>query len=398
MTRNIAVVTGTRADYGLLLSTMREIQADPALSLRVMVTGAHLEADFGDTWQAIAADGFAIDDRIPLGITGDTAVDIAHAMGRGIAGFAEAFTQRRPDIVLLLGDRYETFMAAQAAMLCRLPIAHIHGGERTEGALDEAFRHAITKMAHLHFAACPEYRRRIIQLGEHPARVFDVGAPGVDNIRQLPLAPLAEIETAVGMALDSGFLLVTYHPVTLIADDGVTALNEMLAALDAFPALKVIMTGVNADQGHDVIARTLQDYATANPERVRLVASLGQRRYLGAMKQSLAVVGNSSSGIIEAPSMAVPSINIGDRQRGRVRAASTIDCPENRAAIIAGIAQALSPSFRASLAGMVSPYGDGNAAQKIVPVLRDADLNGIVRKQFFDIPFTEADRGEYPPR
>ena len=216
--------------------------------------------------------------------------------------------------------------------------------------------------------------------------VFDVGSPGVDNMDRLDLAKIDEIEEAVGMFLDGGFLLVTYHPVTLDADEGLSALSEMLAALDCFPSIKIIITGVNADPGHDAIARKLQDYAESDPKRIRLVASLGQRRYLGAMKLCLAVVGNSSSGIIEAPSMRVPTVNIGDRQRGRVRAASTIDCPDSRKAIIASLEKALSPTFRAGLAQMRSPYGEGGAAKKIVPILRDADLNGIVRKTFFDIP------------
>lgn len=387
MTRNIAAVTGTRADYGLLLGALQEIQADPGLSLRLMVTGAHLEERFGETWRAIEADGFIIHDRIPLGVSKDSPRDVAEAMGRGLTQFVDAFTRSRPDIVLLLGDRYEMFMAAQAAMLCRLPIAHIHGGERTEGAMDEAFRHAITKMAHLHFATCAEYRRRIIQLGEDPSRAFDVGSPGVDNIKRLELADLPEIESFVGLSLTDGFLLTTYHPVTLAEDEGLTALNGLLAALDAFPALKVIITGVNADPGHDAIARNLQEYAAARPNRVRWVASMGQRRYLGAIKHCRAVVGNSSSGIIEAPSLGAPTVNIGDRQRGRVRAASTIDCHENREAIIAGLQQALSPAFRAGLAGMRSPYGEGGAARKIVAALRDADLQNIILKTFYDLPF-----------
>ena len=385
MPRKIAVMTGTRADYGLLLGTMKELSAESALSLRLMVTGAHLEPRFGETWKVIEADGFTVDDRIPLNIQGDTPAGVAEAMGRGMLGFIKAFEAARPDLLLLLGDRYEAIMAAQAATLCRIPIAHIHGGERTEGAMDEAFRHAITKMAHLHFAACAEYRRRIIQLGEEPSRVFDVGAPGVDNIGRLELAALPELEQSVGMDLKNGFLLVTYHPVTLEADGGIAALEELLAALDAFPELKVVITGVNADPGHDAIAHRMAAYAAAHSKRVRLVESLGQRRYLGALRLCLAVVGNSSSGIIEAPSMRVPTINIGDRQKGRVRAASCIDCGENRQSIRAGLDKALSPEFRASLAAMRSPYGAGGAGKKICEVLKSISIEGILKKSFFDI-------------
>lgn len=386
MVRQIVVVTGTRADYGLLRGTLREMQAAPDMALRLVVTGAHLEPRFGETWRAIVADGFAIDDRIPMGIGGDSPADIAAAMGQGLVGLVEAFTRSPPDMVLLLGDRYEALIAAQAATLCRLPIGHIHGGERTEGAMDEVFRHAITKMAHLHFAACDEYRRRIIQLGEHPSRVFDVGAPGIDNISELDLAGQAELEEFLGMSLERGFVLVTYHPVTLAEDDGIGALEELLAALDAIPDLAVVVTGVNADPGRDAVAGRLATYAATCRDRVRLVESLGDRRYLGAMRLCRAVVGNSSSGIIEAPFLRVPTVNIGSRQHGRVRAASVIDCDERRQSISEGVRMALSPGFRAGLADFHPPFGTGGAARRIVQVLRGAPLASLVGKSFFDIP------------
>lgn len=385
MSRQIAVLTGTRAEYGLLYWTLKTIAADPALDLRLMVTGTHLEPRFGETVRAIEGDGFAVAERIPLDIAGDTPEAVAAAMGRCVTGVTAALRRRPADILLLTGDRYEMLAAAAAAALCRVPIAHAHGGELTEGATDDGFRHAITKLAHLHFAACDDYRRRIIQMGEDPKRVFDVGALGIDAIQRLELATRDEIERAIDLPLGRGFFLVTYHPLTLAADGGMAGLEAMLAALDAFPQQAVVITGVNADVGHDAIARRLSDYATARPDRVRLVASLGQRRYLGAMRECLAVVGNSSSGIIEAPAMKVPSINIGSRQKGRLRAASIIDCAEDAAAIRAALGRAISPDFRAAARKVRSLYGEGGAAERIVNVLREFPLAGLLDKSFHDL-------------
>jgi UDP-N-acetylglucosamine 2-epimerase (non-hydrolysing) len=385
MSRSIAVLTGTRAEYGLLYWTLKAIAGDPALDLRLMVTGAHLESRFGETARVIEADGFTIGDRIPLAISGDTPEAIAAAMARCVTGLTSTLQRRRPDVLLLTGDRYEMLAAAEAASLCQVPIAHAHGGELTEGATDDGFRHAITKLAHLHFAACEDYRRRIVQMGEDPARVFDVGALGLDAIQRLPLASPDEVAQMVGLPLGNGFFLVTYHPLTLAADLGVGGLKAMLKALDAFPQHAVVVTGVNADVGHDAIAQQLSDYATHRPGRVRLVASLGQRRYLGAMRDCLAVVGNSSSGIIEAPAIKVPSVNVGDRQKGRLRAASVIDCAENAAEIQAALDRAISPEFRSVARKVQSPYGNGGAAERIAAVLRDYPLDGLLRKPFHDI-------------
>ncbi len=386
--RRIGVVTGTRADYGLIYWILKAIAADNQLTLRLLVTGAHLEPRFGETWKAIVEDGFAIDHRIPMGLAGDSPADIAAALGRCVEGFARALTADPVDILILVGDRYEMFGAAQAAMLCRVPIAHIYGGERTEASIDDAMRHAMTKMAHLHFTATEAYRWRVVQMGEDPRRVFNFGGPALDYIARLGPVDLSEIESAVGMALGDGFLLATYHPVTLAADGGSAALDELLTALDAFPALRIVFTGVNADPARDRLALRLGDYASSRPERVRMVASLGQRRYLGAMRRCLAVVGNSSSGIIEAPALHVPTVNIGDRQKGRLRASSVIDCVEERGAIRAAIAKALSPKFRAAIADAPSPYGEGGASEKIVAVLRLVEIEGLIRKTFYDLPET----------
>jgi UDP-hydrolysing UDP-N-acetyl-D-glucosamine 2-epimerase len=382
--RTVAVVTGARAEYGLLHWLMREIRTTGDLTLRLMVTGAHLDPRFGETWREIVADGFAIDDRIDMQIGGDAPTDIAGAMGRALAGFSRSFARQRPDIVVLLGDRYEMLAVAQAAMLARLPIAHIHGGEVTEAAIDDVVRHALTKMSHLHFAACAAYQQRIIRMGERPERVFDVGALGVDGALQSDAVELADVEQAVGLELDGGYFLVTYHPVTLEPDAGLAALRSMLGALELFPAISVIITGVNADPGHCAIARTLADYTAARSRRVRMIASLGQRLYFGAMRHCMAVVGNSSSGLIEAPSLHVPTVNIGDRQKGRIRAASVIDCGEGPDDIVAALNQAVSARFRAQLPGVRSPYGAGGAARRIVAVLRDFPLDGILRKGFHD--------------
>jgi UDP-N-acetylglucosamine 2-epimerase (non-hydrolysing) len=386
MTRRIAVLTGTRAEYGLLLWTLKAIAADPALELRLMVTGTHLEPLFGETVRAIEADGFAVADRIPLAISGDTPEEVAGAMSRCLAGVTAALRRGPPDVLLLTGDRYEMLAAAAAAALCRVPVAHAHGGELTEGATDDGFRHAVTKLAHLHFASCNEYRRRIIQMGEDPDRVFNVGALGIDAIRRMPLATRDEIEQAIDLPLGRGFFLVTYHPLTLASDAGLGGLEAMLAALDAFPQHAVVITGVNADVGHDAVARRLSNFAAGQPRRIRMVASLGQRRYLGAMRECLAVVGNSSSGIIEAPAMKVPSVNIGDRQKGRLRADSVIDCAENAAAIQVALGRALSSDFRAATRAVRSPYGEGGAAERIAAVLRDYPLAGLLEKTFHDLP------------
>ena len=382
--RTIAVVTGTRAEYGLLRWLMKEIRTTEGLALRLLVTGAHFSPRFGETWREIEADGFAIDEKIDMGLDGDGPVDIARSMGRALAGFAESFARQRPDIVVILGDRYEMLAVAQAAMLARIPIAHIHGGELTEGAIDDAIRHAITKMSHLHFAACAAYRARIIQMGEQPDRAFDVGALGIDGLMQLEPLDLAEIERVVGLELGGGYVLATYHPVTLAADAGAAGLRAMLAALDLFPQTAVVITGVNADPGHAALARALADYAARRPDRVRMIPSLGQRLYLAAMRHCRAVVGNSSSGLLEAPSLGVATVNIGDRQKGRIRAGSVIDCGETLDEIGAALQKALSPRFRAQLAEVRSPYDSGGAARRIVEVLRDFPLGDVLHKSFYD--------------
>jgi len=384
--RRICVVTGSRAEYGLLHGLMRAIAEDPALELQVVVTGMHLAPEFGSTYRAIEADGFLIDRKVETLLSSDRPAGITTSMGLGMIGFASAFDALAPDIVLVLGDRYEMLPVAAAALVARIPLAHIHGGEITEGAIDESIRHAITKLAQLHFVAADAYRRRVIQLGEAPERVFNVGALGLDNIERLALLDRAGLETALGMTLGARNFLVTYHPVTLADVPPDAALAALFGALDAFPDAHVILTKANADADGRAINALIDGYANARAGRVVAFASLGQLRYLSAMRLADAVIGNSSSGIIEAPYLRVPTVNIGDRQRGRLRAASIVDVPDDAAAICAAIETVSAPGFRASLPPDLSLFGTGNAAPQIVRVLRETDLHRITTKPFYDLP------------
>ena len=384
MGRRVCVVTGSRAEYGLLYWLIKEIVDDPDLDLQLVATGMHLAPQFGDTYRAIEEDGFALDAKVNMDLGGDAPADIAKSMGIGIGGMVEAFTDLAPDIAVVLGDRFEIMAAAQAAMLAGVPLAHIHGGELTEGAMDDAMRHAITKMSHVHFVASELYRNRVIQLGEAPERVFIVGATGLDNIERLELLERRQLEESLDTPLGEKFFLVTYHPATLSHQE--SAVDELVAALDGFPDHHVLVTGVNADPGRDHIAGKLEAYASRHPGRVSLHASLGQLRYLSAMKHCAAVVGNSSSGIIEAPALKAPTVNMGERQGGRLRSVSVIDCAETRDQISAAIQKAVSAEFRDSLQDASSPYGTPGASRRIKDVLKTFPLEGILMKRFHDLP------------
>ncbi|MBX5437704.1 MAG: UDP-N-acetylglucosamine 2-epimerase (hydrolyzing) [Alicyclobacillaceae bacterium] len=389
MKRKICVITGTRADYGLLYWLMREIQQDEALELQLVVTGMHLSPEFGETCKVIEQDGFPIADKIEILLSSDTAAGMAKAVGLGVIGFADSFRRLQPDVVVLLGDRFEALAAAQTAMMMRIPIAHIHGGERSEGVVDEAIRHSITKMAHYHFVAAEPYRRRVIQLGEHPDRVFNVGAPGLDHIRRMDLLNRSDLERELGWELGDRTFLVTYHPVTLLSEDPEQTAEEILGALDAFEDAHVIITMPNADAGGRSVARLFRAYADRRHDRVLAVTSLGQRRYLSAMKLADVVIGNSSSGLIEAPFLGTPTVNVGNRQAGRLRAASVIDCRGERKEIENAIRTALTADFQALAASATSPYGCGDASLKIKEYLKTVPLEGVVVKRFFDL---ESDR------
>jgi len=385
MPRKISVVTGSRAEYGLLYWLLKEIDADADLELQLLVTGMHLSAKFGDTFRTIEADGFVVSEKVDIGLDDDTPIAIARAMGRGITGMTEAFGRLRPDIAVVLGDRFEILAAVQAAMLNKIPIAHIHGGEVTEAAMDDAMRHAITKIAHLHFVAAAPYRDRVIQMGEAPERVFLTGAPGLDNIVYLDLPKLKALENEVGFLFSDNFFLVTYHPATLGDMTPGEAVGELIGALEQFPDIKCVITGANADPGHDAVTRQLTDYAANNKNRVLLRQSLGQRNYLSAMKYCSAVIGNSSSGIIEAPAMKTPSVNVGNRQKGRLRSSSVIDCIEERTAITAAINKALDPNFINSAFTDADHYGQAGASKAIKDVLKKASLEGLLAKNFHDV-------------
>ena len=385
--RKICVVTGTRAEYGLLYWLLRDIEEDEALELQLAVTGMHLSPEFGLTYTVIESDGFTIDERVEMLLSSDTPVGIAKAIGLGVIGFADAFARLRPDLVVILGDRFEILAAAQAALVAKIPIAHIHGGEATKGLIDDPIRHAVTKMAHFHFVAAEPFRRRVVQLGEHPNRVHVVGAPGLDHLRRSELLDREALEASLGVELLTPTLLVTYHPVTLDTGDPTQPMRELLAALDERPDALAIFTKANADTDGRVINEMIDAYVAAHPDRSKVFTSLGQQRYLSALHQIDAVVGNSSSGIIEAPAAGVPTVNIGDRQGGRLRAASVVDCAADRYAIGRALEKALAPAFRMEVRRMTSPYGDGDASRRIKRLLKGAQLEGVLKKGFCDIDF-----------
>lgn len=379
--RKICVVTGSRADYGLLYWVMKGIQADEALLLQVAVTGMHLAADFGLTVRAVEADGFPVSARIDSLLPGDSAVTVAKSIGRGVIGFADALEQLQPDILVLLGDRFEILAAAQAALVARIPVAHIAGGDLTEGAFDDAIRHSITKMSHLHFVTNAAAESRVRQLGENRRFIFNVGSPGLDTLARTPLLPRAELETALGFAFRRQNLLVTFHPATLDATSSSAQLTALFHALDALgPDFGVIFTKSNADTEGLTLNRMIGSYVASRPN-CRLFDSLGQQKYLSVMSQVDALVGNSSSGLYEAPSLRKPAVNIGNRQKGRLRAASVLDC-EPRADAIEGSIRA---ALRLDCSTVKNPYGDGNSAPRIVAALKAvADPRALVRKEFVD--------------
>ena len=383
MNRKICVITGSRAEYGLLRWVMQGIKDDPTLTLQVIATGMHLSPEFGLTWREIERDGFVIDHKVEMLTSSDTSVGIAKSMGLGMIGFADALQALKPDLVLVLGDRFEIFAAASAALVARIPIAHLHGGEATEGLIDEAIRHSITKMSHLHFVGAEEYRRRVIQLGEQPSRVFLVGGLGIDNIKRLTLLPRSELEASLDFALGAKSLIVTFHPVTLETATAEDQMAELLAALSELKDTQLIFTLPNADtDGRSLIAMVQRFVAThAN---ARAFNSLGQLRYLSTVALVDGVVGNSSSGLAEVPSFRKGTVNIGDRQRGRLMADSVINCDPQRASIGAALHTLYSNQFQASLATVRNPYGDGGASDKIVALIKAAELDGILKKRFFD--------------
>ena len=385
--RKIAVVTGSRAEYDLLYWIMRGIRDDSRLKLQLIVTGTHLSPEFGLTVKEIEKDGFRIAEKVDMGLFSDTEKAIADYMGKGLLGFSETYRRLKPDLIVLLGDRFEIFSAAAAAMPFRIPVAHIHGGEATEGLIDEAMRHSITKMSHIHFTAAEKYAKRVVQMGERPERVFTFGAPGLDNIRNLRLMDREELVEALGLPRDKKIGIVTYHPVTLEKNKAGGLTPVSLSTLSAYRDVYWVFTLPNADTGGRVIVRMIKDFVGRHPARGRLFDSLGRVRYLSLLKYAALMVGNSSSGLIEAPSFGLPVVNLGDRQRGRLRGRNVIDVPRpNKKSLKQAIDKALSPSFRDSLKDMRNPYGKGNASAKIVDKLKVMRLGEpLIKKRFFEI-------------
>ena len=385
MTRKICVITGTRAEYGLLRWVMQGIKDDPDLTLKVIATGMHLSPEFGLTYREIEKDGFPIDRKVEMLTSSDTPVGIAKSMGLGLIGFADALNELNPDLIVVLGDRFEIFSAVSAALVARIPVAHLHGGETTEGAFDEALRHSVTKMSHLHFVAAEEYRRRVIQLGEQPERVFLVGGLGVDSIQRLQLLDKAALEASLDFKLGGKNLLITFHPATLESATAEHQMRELLGALTALQDTKLIFTLPNADTDGRVLMRLVDEFVIQHPNS-RAYASLGQRRYLSCLSHVDGVIGNSSSGLTEAPSFKKGTINIGDRQRGRLQASSVINCLPNQQNISAALQKLYSTEFQTNLAQVRNPYGEGGASAKVVEVIKHFAVDGIAKKSFHDLP------------
>lgn len=383
--KKICVVTGTRAEYGLLRYLIQAIANAECLELQLIVTGMHLSPEFGLTYREIEKDGFTINSKIEMLLSSDTDIGITKSMGLAMISFADAFADLQPDLLLVLGDRFETFSAVSAATICKIPIAHMYGGETTEGAYDESFRHSISKMSHLHFTSTELYRKRVIQLGEYPDRVFNVGAIGIDNIKKIKLLTREEFEISIGFQLNQHNLLITFHPVTLEKQTSAQQFESLLTVLDQQKNTHLIFTKANADSDGRIINKMIDMYVKEHSDRAVAYTSLGQLRYLSAMQYVDGVVGNSSSGIIEAPSFKIGTINIGDRQKGRIRAESIIDCEPTVASINMAIDMLYSDKFKRRLEHISNPYGEGNTTERVMDIICNYDLSGILKKQFYDI-------------
>ncbi len=388
--RKICIITGTRAEYGLLRWVMQGVKDDPELKLQIIATGMHLSPEFGLTYQAIEQDGFQIDRKVEMLTSSDTTIGIAKSMGLGMIGFADALHELEPDLIVVLGDRFEIFAAVSAALVARIPVAHLHGGETTEGAFDEALRHSITKMSHLHFVAAEPYRQRVIQLGEQPDRVFLVGGLGIDNIKRLQLLARDALEASLDFKLGRKSLLITFHPVTLETSTAADQMTELLAALADLKDTQLLFTLPNADTDGRALIKMVEQFV-AEHANARAYTSLGQLRYLSCVAQVDGVIGNSSSGLAEAPSFKKGTINIGDRQRGRLQANSVIDCEPNRESISAALAKLYSTDFQAHLCHVINPYGEGGASEKVVKIIKQYSNDCIVKKTFYDLHKADTD-------
>lgn len=382
--RKICFVTGTRAEYGLLSRLMRLVKKDNDLRLQVIATNMHLMPEYGETYKEIEKDGFTIDKKVYMHKPSDDAHGIISSMAEEMQGMNDALSELKPDILVLLGDRYEILVAAQVALIHRIPIAHIHGGEVTEGAFDDAIRHSVTKMSSLHFTSCEEYRHRVIQMGEQPSRVFDVGSLGVENIKAVPLMTKDELEASLDFKIDTQTILVTYHPVTL-GGDPAKDIREFLDALDQFKDLKVIFTMPNSDTGRDAIALAVENYVEKHSNSAKAYTSLGLKRYLSTLQFVKAAVGNSSSGIIEVPSFGIPTLNIGDRQKGRLASKSVVNCGTSKDEVIAGLKLCLSEEMQKAAKTYENPYAKPDTANLIYQELKNVVLAGLNLKTFYDL-------------
>jgi UDP-hydrolysing UDP-N-acetyl-D-glucosamine 2-epimerase len=384
--RKVCIFTGTRAEYGLLKPLMDEIKSDPDLELQIVASCMHLSPEFGLTYKEIEKDGFNIDEKVEMLLSSDTPSGIVKSMGLGMIGYTDALNRLKPDITVVLGDRFEALAFAIASFVNRIPIAHLYGGEATEGSIDEGMRHCITKLSYLHFTSTEEYRRRVIQLGEEPQRVFNVGALGIDNIKKMKLLNKDEIESKLGIKFKSKNLLITYHPVTLKKDESEKEFKALLNVLRELKDTLLIFTKPNADTEGRRIIKLIEEFVKENGDKAVVFTSLGQLNYLSIMQYADAVVGNSSSGIIEAPSLKVPTINIGDRQKGRIRAKSVIDCKGTEEDIKRALDIIYDKKFRESLENIINPYGDGNSALRIKEILKTYKI-GSIEKSFYNVNF-----------
>jgi GDP/UDP-N,N'-diacetylbacillosamine 2-epimerase (hydrolysing) len=383
--RKICVITATRAEYGLLYWLIKAINESNDLELQIIATGMHLSPEFGLTYKQIEVDGFFINKKIEMLLSSDTRIGNSKSMALAQIGFAETYDELKPDLIIILGDRFEMLSAATAATIARIPIAHLHGGEITEGAFDDCFRHAITKMSHLHFTSTESYRQRVIQLGEEPDRVFNVGALGIDSIFNLSLLSKNQFEEAIQFTLGKKNLLVTFHPVTLEMEAAKQQFSNILQALDLLHNTKIIFTKANADTGGRIINQMIDEYVAANPSNTIAFTSMGQKLYLSALQFMDGVLGNSSSGIIEAPSFKIGTINIGDRQKGRIKASSIIDCLPKIDEISKAIDLLFSEHFKLVLTKIENPNGDGKASEKIFELVKKHQFQSVGRKTFHDL-------------
>ncbi len=385
MKKKISILTAARSEYGLLKPVIKKLLTISEFDVRIAVTGAHLSPEFGFSCQEIEEDGITIDEKIDILLSADNPQGISKSMGLALISFADYFARIKPDLLILLGDRYETLAVAIAAMNQKVPIAHLYGGETTEGAIDEAIRHAISKMSYLHFTSTEKYRKRVIQLGENPERVFNVGALGVENILHEPLLDIGELEKLINFPLDKPYAVITYHPVTLDNSDVKVQIEALLEVLKRNKNLKYIFTKANADANGRIINQMLEHFVAENNNSV-LFSYLGVTKYLSLVKYSSLIIGNSSSGIIEAPSFGIPTINIGDRQKGRITADSVINCQPNQSDIEQALKLALSPEFQLKAKNTVNPYGDGHTSEKIVNIIKKFLMNEKVdlKKRFYD--------------